>query len=300
MEKFSNLSEALAPVAQDREAVESPGRPRRGWRFERLLEYTFLSLFLLLLLFPLVYLLSSSFKEVRNIFEYPFRLVSDTFTFNNYAKAWSSAIKDYVFNSLIIAAISTLSNIVFCTMAGYAFARYQFRGKTILFGIVLLTTIVPQDYSIIPLFLLINVTHLSNTYLGIALPNLVTPFGIFLIGQFARDIPREFIEAARIDGCTEYGILFRIAMPLLRAAITVLAIFSFFASWDNFFWPLIAATRKAFYTIPIGLASLTSDTNYNPPVVMAGIVLSLVPILLLFFIFQRQIMESNIGSGIKG
>ncbi len=265
------------------------------------LTYIVLSIFLLILFFPLIYIVSSSFKESKNLFEYPFRLISDTFTYDNYMKAWRSAIKDYFWNSLIVALISTGSNVFFATIAGFTFAKYRFRGRNLIFSIIILTTIVPFDYNIIPLYIVIKKLGLINTYLGIALPGLVTSIGIFLMRQFAQQIPNELIEAARIDGASDYRIVFRLVFPLLKSGMATLAILTFLASWDNFLWAIISVSRSTLYTLPIGLSVLSGDPrSFDYPALMAGVVISIAPIIVMFLVFQKYIMESQISTGIKG
>ncbi len=284
-------------------SVEAPRAQTPSWSgwYRRLkpFHYLFLSAFLLLLLFPLIFLLSSSFKESRYIFEYPFRLIAGTPTLDNFAKAWDSAISSFLWNSVVVAVGTTLTNILFCTMAGYALAKFRFPGRAFVLGVVLLTTIIPIDFNIIPLFVLARELGLVGTYLGIALPGIIYTFGAFMMMQFAQAVPDELLEAARLDGCSEYGIFFRIAFPLLGPPVTVLGVFSFFNSWDNFLWPAIVAIRDEKFTVPVGLASLIGNRDYNVPVILAGITLSIIPVLILFAFFQRRIVENSLSAGIK-
>ena len=184
-------------------------------------------------------------------------------------------------------------------MAGYALAKFRFPGRAFVLGVVLLTTIIPIDFNIIPLFVLARELGLVGAYLGIALPGIIYTFGAFMMMQFAQAVPDELLEAARLDGCSEYGIFFRIAFPLLGPPVTVLGVFSFSNSWDNFLWPAIVAIRDEKFTVPVGLASLIGNRDYNVPVILAGITLSIIPVLVLFAFFQRRIVENSLSAGIK-
>ncbi len=265
----------------------------------KILHYLTLAAGLAVLLFPIVFLVSSSLKSSADVFRVPFEPIPSDPQFGNYAEAWDGVVRKFLINSVIVALITMVSNVIFCSLAGFALAKYQFRGRGAVIGFVLLTSIVPVDFNIIPLFILARELGLLSTYTGIALPGLVFSFGVFLMMQFAKSIPDDLLEAARIDGCSEIGLFFRIGFPLLRPGIAVLAIFTFFLSWDAFLWPAVSAIRDERFTLPIGLTSLMGNRNFDAPLLMAAIAISLAPVLVLFAAAQRRIVENVQTSGLK-
>ena len=218
----------------------------------------------------------------------------------NYRNLWKSVpYNQYFINSVFIATASTLLTLFFCSLAGYAFAKYQFRGKTILFGILLASMMIPFQVLLVPLFGLMYDIGWLNSYKAIIIPFSVGAFGVFLMRQFIVTIPSELLDAARIDGCSEFGIYYRIVLPIIKPALGALTIYSFLSSWNGYLWPLIVLRDEAKYTLPIGLANLIGIYRQDYGMLMAGTLLSLLPIVVLFLAMQREFVQGITLGGVK-
>ncbi len=217
---------------------------------------------------------------------------------SNYRNLWKAVpYNRYFINSVFIATASTLVTLFFCSLGGYAFAKYQFRGKTILFGILLASMMVPFQVLLVPLFGLMYDIGWLNSYKAIIIPFSVGAFGVFLMRQFIVTIPSELLDAARIDGCSEFGIYYRIVLPIIKPALGALTIYSFLSSWNGYLWPLIVLRDEAKYTLPIGLANLIGIYRQDYGMLMAGTLLSLLPIVILFLAMQREFVQGiTLGS----
>lgn len=217
---------------------------------------------------------------------------------SNYRKLWKSVpFNKYFINSVFIATASTLMTLFFCSLGGYAFAKYQFRGKKILFGILLASMMIPFQVLLVPLFGLMYKIGWLNSYRAIIIPFSVGAFGVFLMRQFIVTIPSELIDAARIDGCSEFGIYYRIVLPIIKPALGALTIYSFLGSWNGYLWPLIVLRDEEKYTLPIGLANLIGTYRQEYGMLMAGTLLSLTPIVILFLAMQREFVQGiTLGS----
>lgn len=217
---------------------------------------------------------------------------------SNYRNLWKAVpYNRYFINSVFIATASTLLTLFFCSLGGYAFAKYQFRGKTILFGILLASMMVPFQVLLVPLFGLMYDIGWLNSYKAIIIPFSVGAFGVFLMRQFIVTIPSELLDAARIDGCSEFGIYYRIVLPIIKPALGALTIYSFLSSWNGYLWPLIVLRDEAKYTLPIGLANLIGIYRQDYGMLMAGTLLSLLPIVILFLAMQREFVQGiTLGS----
>lgn len=216
----------------------------------------------------------------------------------NYRKLWSVVpYNQYFINSVFIATASTLLTLFFCSLGGFAFAKYQFKGKKVLFGILLASMMIPFQVLLVPLFgLMYNIGWL-NSYKAIIIPFSVGAFGVFLMRQFIVTIPSELIDAARIDGCSEFGIYYRIILPIIKPALGALTIYSFLGSWNGYLWPLIVLRDEQKYTLPIGLANLIGTYRQEYGMLMAGTLLSLLPIVILFLAMQREFVQGiTLGS----
>jgi multiple sugar transport system permease protein len=185
-------------------------------------------------------------------------------------------------------------------MAGYAFAKLRFAGRERLFKLVIGMLIIPAQVAMLPLFLMLKDLRLVNSYGGVIIPAMATAFGIFLVRQYARGIPDELIEAARIDGASEWRIFMQIVLPLLKPIMVTLAIFSFLTAWNDFMWPLIVLTGQEHYTLPLGLASLAREHAQDSELMMAGSVVTVLPVLLLFLALQRYYIEGLLLGSVKG
>ncbi len=217
---------------------------------------------------------------------------------SNYRNLWKTVpYNQYFINSVFIATASTLLTLFFCSLGGYAFAKYQFRGQKILFGILLASMMVPFQVLLVPLFGLMYDIGWLNSYKAIIIPFSVGAFGVFLMRQFIVTIPSELLDAARIDGCSEFGIYYRVVLPIIKPALGALTIYSFLGSWNGYLWPLIILRDEAKYTLPIGLANLVGIYRQDYGMLMAGTLLSLMPIVILFLAMQREFVQGiTLGS----
>jgi lactose/L-arabinose transport system permease protein len=204
-----------------------------------------------------------------------------------------------VLNSVTLAVAYTVLGSVVCTLAGYGFAKYRFRGRGALFGVLLLALVVPTQITIVPLFKMMLDLGWLNTYQAVLLPNLALPFGIFLMRQSMKSLPDELLEAGRIDGCRELSLFVRIALPVMRPALAALALFLFLFQWNSFLWPLVVLRDQASYTIPVALAALDGSYNVDYGQLLTGTAVSAVPMAVLFLFLQRQFVSGLLGGAVK-
>ena len=276
-------------------------RPRRPIRWSRGATYTALVVGLLLTLMPFIWMLLGSFKTQGELLQRPITWWPENPTLENYEK-WLSQLNygQFFTNSIVVAVVVVLGNIVFCSMVGYALAKMRFPGKKILFALVMLTLMVPGVVTLVPMFVLVSNMGLVNTYPALVLPFLAGPLGVFLMRQFILGIPDALIEAARIDGAGEFRIFFRIVLPQCGPPLATLSILTFLGSWNNFLWPLVVAQTENMYTLPVALSlySVGSNGTYYG-LLMAGSVLVVTPILILFLFLQRYFVQGIAMTGIK-
>ncbi|MCC5899252.1 MAG: carbohydrate ABC transporter permease [Phormidium sp. BM_Day4_Bin.17] len=267
-----------------------------------LLLYLLLSLLALLMLFPLLWLLSTALKSPQeNLFQIPPQWLPQHPTLGNFIRVWQSQpFGRYLFNSTLVALGTVVFNLIFCSLAAYPLARLEFRGRDFMFTAVIATLAIPFQIIMVPLYVLTIQLGLNNTYLGIMFPYLAGAFGIFLLRQAFAAVPKELEEAARMDGCSELGIWAWIMLPAIRPALVTLAIFTFIGSWGDFLWPLIILDRPELYTLPLGVAQLSGAFSLDWRLIAAGAIISIVPVLVVFVFVQRYIISSNVSSGIKG
>jgi len=254
-----------------------------------------------IMMIPLVYMLSTSFKAQTEVFMLPIRWIPNELLFENYTiPLQEKPFLRWFFNSTFVATASTALVVVTSALAGYSFAKFKYPGRDVLFWIILATLMIPLEAMIVPLFILVRDLGWLNTYAGLIIPAGGSAFGIFLMRQHMLAMPDELIEAARIDGASELGIFWRIVLPMNQAAISALAIFSFMWNWNSFLYPLLVANRDEMRTLPIGLASFESAYSTNYPQLMAVSVLAILPVLLVFFVLQNKFIESMALTGVKG
>lgn len=267
-----------------------------------LIAHLILLLFVIGALFPFYWMVATSLKTLTESLQSPPTWLPRHFQFKNYANAFHSApFGRYLFNTLFIAGITVLCNLLTSVLAAYSFALTDFPGKRAIFALLLTTLMIPFEVTLIPNFLLIKDLHLYNTYWAQIVPWAAGTFGIFLVRQFFLSIPKEIFEAAVIDGATPWGVLWQVAVPLARPALVTLALFSFIGSWNSFVWPLIVTTNERVRPIQVGLSQLKNDAgNNNFPILMAGTALTIIPIAILYFFVQRQLIEGVASSGVKG
>lgn len=249
--------------------------------------------------FPFIWMVFASVKPRSESVAYPPQLVPQQPTFEFFQKLFVELdFGRYLVNTTAIVLIGMVG-IVFMAAAGYGFAKFSFRGRDGLFFLVLVTMMIPVQVTMIPTYLILNGMKLTNTLLGIALPTLVSGFSVFLFRQFMSTIPTEMIEAARIDGAGEWRIFFRIILPMSRPILAVQVVLTFIAGWNSFLWPLIIANDQKLYTLSVGVALLNQQIATNPSLQMAASTLMVVPILIVFIVFQRYVVQGFALSGLK-
>ena len=265
------------------------------------LVYVLLLLAVAATLLPFAWMLLGSFKTQGELLRRPITWWPEDGTLANYATWFTELHIDTFFtNSLIVAVITVLGNLVFCSMIGYALAKMDFPGKRFLFVLVMVTLMVPGVVTFVPLFVMVSKLGLVSTYAALFLPFLASPLGVFLMRQFMLGIPDSIIEAARIDGANEFRIFVRVVMPLCGPPLATLGILTFLGSWNNFLWPLVAAQTEDKYTLPVALSLFStgqSATDYG--LLLAGSVLVITPIVALFIALQRFFIQSVAATGIK-
>ena len=253
------------------------------------------------MLLPLLWMLVTSIETLAESRHFPPTIVPSGIHWENYPNALDSAPFGRFFaNSLVVTLASVAGNLVFCSLAGYAFARLRFFGRDVIFIVLLATLMVPFQVTMIPTFLIVQHLGLVNSLGALIAPNLVTPFGIFLLRQFFRTLPIDLEEAARIDGCSRLGVLFRVVLPLSMPALATLGIVTFLWTWNDFLWPLIAISSTDQSTVQLGLASFQGAHQTRWTLLMAGNVVALAPMLLLFVLAQRWFVQSIAATGVKG
>lgn len=275
------------------------------WRenLRLVLSYALLFLIALIFLYPFVLAISTSFKTLPEINERPVALIPQTFTLEGYQRMFALNVGRWAFNSFLIAAIVTVSNVLFSGLAGYALTRIAFPGSRFVFLAIIGTMMIPGIVQLIPMFIVLKSLNMIDSYSGLIVPKMVTAFGIFLMAQFFEAIPREIEEAARIDGASRFRTFFQVVLPLARPAIVALVIFSFQGSWNEFMHPLIViTTNQDLYTLPLGLAFLRGGLGQNLQwnALLAGSMLTTLPMALIFLFFQRYFIEGISYSGVKG
>ncbi|NLN42093.1 MAG: carbohydrate ABC transporter permease [Clostridiales bacterium] len=259
----------------------------------------------LIILSPFLFMLISSFKPGRELMRYGINLNIDldVMSFDNYALLATDKNGAYLHwykNSLIITAMHTVLALFLTSMVGYGLAVYNFKGRNLIFLTVLAVMMVPIEILILPLYRLTVFLNIINTYWGVVLPFVVSPFAVFFFRQYAIGLPRDFIDAGRIDGCGEFGIYFRIMMPLMTPAFGAMAILQAMTSWNSFVWPLIVLRTTEKFTLTIGLASLIAPYGNNYDLLIAGSVMSVIPLIILFLLNQKAFISGLTIGGVKG
>lgn len=290
---------AVAPVpptrARRRQSTGDAPKPGNKWI------YLVLSIGLVLLVVPFLWMILGSVKTDAELRQVPPTWWPEQFTLDNYTELFQRLdFPLYFFNSAFVAIVITLGNIVFCSMLGYALAKMEFRGKRLLFALVLGMLMVPGMVLFVPQFVLVANLGLVNTYAGLILPFLAGPFGVFLMRQFMLEIPDELLDAGRIDGAGEVRIFRTIVLPLTGPALATLGILTFLGQWNSFLWPLVVAQTEDKFTLPVALALVSvgqNATRYG--LLMAGALVVVTPILLLFIALQRYFVQGITMSGIK-
>lgn len=255
----------------------------------------------LVALFPLLWMLSVSFMHRGEASAFPPPLLPAQPTLENYHELFERAgMARYLLNSLGVALATTVLSLAFNLSAGYAFAKLRFTGRERVFQLLLGALVIPAQVAMIPLFLIMKWLGLVNSYGGVVVPMMAGVFGIFLVRQYARSIPDDLLEAARIDGAGEARIFATIVLPLLKPIVVTLAIFTFLASWNDFMWPLIVLSDQAWQTAPVALAALSREHVQDNELMMAGSVVTILPVLALFLVLQRHYIQGLLLGSVKG
>jgi alpha-1,4-digalacturonate transport system permease protein len=272
-----------------------------GFVLKRLTLYVFLILGSIGMITPFVWMISSALKPNNEIFAVPPTFFPKEPNWGNILEAWNSGnFTQYFINTTIISVVTTVITLFICSIAGYTFAKYQFMGRKILFILFLGTMMVPMQVTMIPVFLMMSKLELLNSYWSVILPLTANAYGVFLMRQFMLTIPTELIEAARIDGCSEFRIFWQVVLPLTKPALTTLGILSFLAAWNEFLWPLIMLDSPEMMTLQVALTQFQGQYEVKWNLLMAASALSMLPIVLIFIFFQRYLVEGIAMSGLKG
>ncbi len=250
--------------------------------------------------FPLLWMLSASFMAAGEASTYPPPLLPAEPTLHHYRELFGSVgLGRQVLNSFFISVLATGLSLAFTLTSGYAFAKLRFAGRERIFKTLLAALVIPGQVAMMPLFLMLKHLGLVNTYAGALVPWLAGVFGIFLVRQYARAIPDDILEAARIDGAGEWRIFFSVVLPLLKPIVVTLAVLVFLGSWNDFMWPLIVLTDRELQTLPVALAGLSREHVQDTELMMAGSVLTVLPVLVLFLVLQRHYMKGLLMGSVK-
>lgn len=253
-------------------------------------------------LLPLLWMISASMKPAAEIFVFPVRWIPENFYFVENIQAVFKRVPfaTYYMNSIIISVSGTLITLFFSTLAGYSFAKFDYPGKNIVFVLVLGTMMIPFQAVLIPLFMLILRFNWVNTYWGLIIPGAISSFNIFLTRQYILSIPNDLLDAARVDGCSEFRIFLTVILPLSKPVLATVSIFSFLAYWNDYLWPLIIINKAPYRPLSLGLAMFQNEytTAFNE--LMTASLLSTIPVLLVFIMFQKHFVDSMMTAGVKG
>jgi multiple sugar transport system permease protein len=250
---------------------------------------------------PFVWMFSTSFKPEPETTRLPLHWIPQNFTLENYHYIiFKSLLLRWLLNSLIVSTSVVCFELFVNSLAAFSFARIRFPGRDVVFTIVLATLMVPQQVTIVPLYLMVNSMGLISTYPAIMIPRLAMALGVFMLRQFFLQIPKEYEEAAEIEGAGRFLIYSRIMMPLTVPALSALAIFAFLGAWNDFMWPLIVANKATMFTLPVGLANFSGTYQYEYAKSMAAAVVASLPVLLVFLFFQKQFVQGVAMTGLKG
>ncbi len=271
---------------------------------QKLIIFLIFSIFGLFILIPFIAIVISSFKDTQDLFRSGLNIafVSENLTFDNYINLFVGDNQYFTWygNSIAITVIQVFVMLLLSAGVAYGFSMYNFKLKKVLFIFVLVQMMVPFEIMMLPLYQTIINMKLLDTFAGIILPAIVSPFLILFFRQYLESIPKDYLDAARIDGCNEYRIFFAIFIPIMKPAVVTMGIFSSIGAWNNFLWPLIVLSSPDKFTLPIGLLSLLTPYGNNFEILISGAALAILPILVLFLIFRRAFTEAMTAGGIKG
>jgi multiple sugar transport system permease protein len=267
----------------------------------QVLLYALLVLGAVLALLPMVWMVSASLMPSGEASTYPPHFFPSRLTFAHYSDLFTRlSIGKYLLNSAFVSFVVTFASLAINAMAGYAFAKLRFRGRDRLFRVLSTGLVLPVQVAMLPLFLLMKNLHLINTYWGVIIPGMASIFGIFLVRQYALAIPDEMLDAARVDGASEFRIFWSIVVPGIVPILATLSIWTFLATWNDFMWPLIVLSDESHYTLPVALANLAGEHVQDTELMMAGSVLTVIPVMLVFLFLQRYYIQGVMAGSVKG
>ncbi len=274
--------------------------PEKGAKAFNRLAATCLTLFALIWLVPFLWALITSLRPDNEITANPTTPWSNHWTFRAYSSTWNSnPLGWWYLNSFIISSLSVIFTVIVCSMVGFALAHLRFRGKPVIMGLILAGLMLPTEAIVLPQFMEFRAIHLLGTYWALVLPAVSAPIAVFVFHSFFKGIPVALIEAARLDGANWWRIYAQVCMPLCRPAISAVAILTFVTTWNAFLWPLLVLTQTKSQTIPVGLSGLIGGSAIQYVETMASSVLGILPLLAVFLLFQRQIVQGVANTGIK-
>lgn len=263
--------------------------------------YVFLVICTFVTVFPILWVVCSSFKPSGELFSWPPTLLPKSPTLENYISALSEGnFLQYFKNTFIVTVVATILTVVVNLMSGYVFAKYDFKGRNLLFAVVLVTMMIPLEVIMIPVFKVIVGTHMYDNLWGLIIPAVASPTAVFLIRQYYIGIPSDYMEAGRIDGASELDIFLRIMAPMAYPVLSVLCIFSFMWRWNDYLWPKIVISSKSNYTIQLALATFSGEYSVDWDSLLAMSVITMIPVLIIFLIFQKHIVGGITIGGVKG
>jgi len=272
---------------------------KKAYKIQQWIAGIVLTLGGLLVAIPFIWMILSAFKPESEVLQLTPTLWPETFTTENFVYLFENMNFGVYSRNTIIIVLCSFVGLFFNAMAGYAFAKYKFKGREKLFYLVLATMMIPGQVTMIPVYLILNQMGLTNTMAGVVLPGLVGAFSIFLFRQFMSTIPDELLEAARLDGASEFRVFMQLVLPISKPIMAVQGILTFIAGWNSFLWPLIIANDESLYTLSVGLSLLKGQYGGNFALQMAGSTFMVVPIVIIFIIFQKHIIEGYTISGMK-
>ncbi|WP_010269639.1 carbohydrate ABC transporter permease [Paenibacillus senegalensis] len=268
----------------------------------RTVSYFFLTLLAVITIVPFLWTVSTSLKgQNETIFSMPPQFIPSNFTFENYLTVWNSLpIPLYLWNSVILAFFGVILPLIFCSLAAFPLARMKFKGREIIFYLIIATMMIPGEVTMIPIYLILTELNLLGSHTGVILPGAVSAFGIFLMRQAFVGIPKEIEESAIMDGASVGRIWFSILLPMVLPMMATLGILSFIGAWNNFLWPYLVLEDSSLYPLTLGLYELQGTFVTNTRLVAAGTMIALIPILLVFVFFQRYFIQGAYSSAVKG
>lgn len=269
---------------------------------KKISSYILLVLITLFMIGPFLWLLSTALKSgSENIFQYPPKLLPEEPTLANFGKVLDVfPFWRYLLNSVIVAVLTVILNVLFCSLAAYPLARMNFKGKNIIFILIIATMMIPFQLLMIPVYVISLKLGLQNTYLGMVLPHVTTAFGVFLMRQAFMTVPNSLDESARMDGANSFQIWYRILIPLVKPSIVTLTIFTFVSAWGDFLWPLIIVNDQNMFTLPLGLNMLSGTFTSDWRLIAAGAIISMIPIITIFLLLQRFFISGAMKGAVKG